>query len=184
MGLHLTVGIVPLGDIPLTPLKVIVAHISTYFDLRAQILQARSIPAASFDAQRLQYNVGHILDNLEKGATNPCHKTIGVLNVDLFAPVFTYVLGEARQGGDCALVSLSRLKECAPGDRCEESVFLTRTAKVALHELGHLFSLGHCDDSDCLMHFSGSAKDLDHRRLRLCRYCNLFLQEKTAIIEN
>ena len=35
-----------------------------------------------------------------------------------------------------------------------------RAAKVALHELGHLFNLQHCDDSRCLMHFNVDIADL------------------------
>ena len=161
---------------------IIVANITAHFNLTAQILEAQSIPAASFNARRMQYDVGCILASLEEKATNRCHKIIGVLDVDLFTPVFTHILGEARQGGSHALVSLFRLKESTLDNRYDRPEFLTRTAKVALHELGHLFSLTHCDEPSCLMHYSGSAEELKLRRLHLCRYCRLFLQEKTAHI--
>jgi archaemetzincin len=54
---------------------------------------------------------------------------------------------------------------------------LERTAKVALHELGHLFSLVHCEDSHCVMHFSGQVDALDKIPPYFCKYCNAALSK-------
>ncbi|MBW2252743.1 MAG: archemetzincin, partial [Deltaproteobacteria bacterium] len=53
-----------------------------------------------------------------------------------------------------------------------------RAVKVALHELGHLFDLLHCEHKRCLMHFSGSIEELDEQPLYLCNYCSIYLQDK------
>jgi len=53
-----------------------------------------------------------------------------------------------------------------------------RATKVALHELGHLFNLLHCENKLCLMHFSGSIEELDEMSLHLCEYCAIYLQDK------
>jgi archaemetzincin len=54
---------------------------------------------------------------------------------------------------------------------------LERTAKVALHELGHLFNLEHCHDTRCLMHFSGNLTELDETPLYYCRYCATYFRD-------
>jgi archaemetzincin len=101
---------------------------------------------------------------------------VGVVDVDLFVPIFTHVFGEARHGGGAALVSLFRLA-ANPGRawRLTPEV-LERAAKIALHELSHLFSLPHCTDDHCLMHFSGDLDMLDRTPLTFCRYCTAFFR--------
>jgi archaemetzincin len=169
------IGILPLGDVPAIVPKVVAAHVSAIFNLAALPLASRPTPRLARDPERLQYDAGKILEDLEAGAFEGCGKIIAVVSVDLFVPVFTYVLGEARQGGRCALLSLFRLASTG-GDR-QGPLFLERCAKVALHELGHLFNLTHCNDNRCLMSFAGSAEELDEKRMHLCRYCTLFLRE-------
>jgi archaemetzincin len=104
-------------------------------------------------------------------------KIIGVLDVDIFVPILNHVFGEARQGGRCALVSVYRLKRNSDGSTPPLSLILERGAKVAMHELGHLFDLHHCMDRKCLMHFSGGLEDLDEAPLYFCRYCSVFLRD-------
>jgi archaemetzincin len=55
---------------------------------------------------------------------------------------------------------------------------LERAAKIALHELGHLLNLLHCDDHRCLMYFSGSVDILDHTGFNFCRYCRAAMRRK------
>jgi len=102
---------------------------------------------------------------------------IGILDVDLFVPIFSHVFGEAKQGGKYALVSLFRLKKNPDGSTIMSSNFYERAAKVALHELGHLYNLFHCEDKRCLMHFSGGLEDLDETPLYFCRYCTAFFKD-------
>ena len=98
-------------------------------------------------------------------------------DLDIFAPILTYVFGEAKQGGKYALVSLYRLKKNPDGSGLPQSHLLERVAKVALHELGHLFNLIHCMDERCLMHFSGRLQDLDRASLYFCSYCSVYIRE-------
>jgi archaemetzincin len=177
MDLLPKVGVVPMGDVmPIVP-KVIAAHISGYFNLHAEVLERRPIPPASLDTGRLQYDVARILTVMEADSFVGFAKVVAVTNVDLFVPVFSYVIGESRLGGRCAAVSLFRLAEDPLASDPPEPKLLERAAKVALHELGHLFHLAHCSDRRCLMCLSGPADDLDRRSLSLCRYCHRFLQD-------
>jgi len=178
------IGIIPIGDIPDIVPKVIAAHISGYLDLQTILLEPMQTPFYALDRQRLQYDVGVILQHLESGWFNSVDKVIGIMDVDLFVPVFTHVFGEARQGGRMALVSIFRLKEKAMDTASETSLALERAAKVSLHELCHLYDLTHCESRRCLMYFSGSLPDLDRIPLSFCRYCSQYIREATKVDRN
>ncbi len=171
------IGVVSLGEIPALVPKVIAAHISGYYNLPARVLGPREHPAYAFDKQRLQYNAGTILKNIETLPFKDYFKIVGILSVDIFMPIFKHVYGEARQGSRDAIVSLYRLSHNLNGSSVAQTSLYDRAAKVALHELGHLFNLQHCDDPKCLMHFSGALADLDGLSFNLCRYCRTYFKD-------
>jgi len=171
------IGVLPIGAVPEIAPKVIAANVSGYLNLPAEVLPPIKKPDYAFDARRLQYDAGRILTQLETLPFDDHQKIIAVLNVDLFVPIFTYVFGEARQGGKCALVSLVRIGMHVDGSTPPKSLLNERAAKVGLHELGHLFGLLHCDDGKCLMHFSGGLGTLDRLPLYFCRYCRRYFHE-------
>lgn len=171
------VGVAPVGRADIFAAGVIAAHISGYFSLHAEPMPAMDLPPDTFDDHRLQYNAASIISALEKKSFDGFSKVIAVLDVDIFIPIFTSVLGEARQGGTVALVSMFRLKQASGGRLPSSGRMLERASKIALHELGHLFGLFHCDDKRCLMHFSGDVDDVDRQPLSLCRYCRMYLKE-------
>lgn len=166
---------VPFGEVSEIVLKVIAAHILGYFNLDADILPRIERPAYAYDVNRQQYNAATILKALGSMPFHDYVKVIGLLEVDLFVPIFTHVFGEAKQGGKYALVSLYRLRRNSDGSTPPESLLLERAAKVALHELGHLFNLLHCMDRRCLMYFSGGLQELDEMPFYFCRYCSKYL---------
>jgi archaemetzincin len=171
------IGLVPIGEIPEISPKSIAAHILGLLNLDVDILPALEHPAYAHDKKRLQYDAGTILKTIETELFRDYTKVLGVVDLDIFVPIFTYVYGEAKQGGKCALVSLYRLKRNLDGSLPPLSLLLERAAKVALHELGHLFNLRHCMDEKCLMHFSGNLSHLDKTPVYFCRYCSIFLRD-------
>jgi archaemetzincin len=171
------VGVVPFGNIPEIIPKAVAAIILGYLNLDADVLLPLEHPAYAYDQKRLQYDAGTILKDFEYQPFNHYSKIIGVLEVDLFIPIFTFVFGEAKQGGRHALVSSCRLRKDHGGAIAHMSLLLERTGKVALHELGHLFNLHHCMDRKCLMHFLSDTKDLDMTPLNFCRYCSVYLRD-------
>ena len=174
----ISVGVVPLGDIPEFDLQVIVDHIIGCFKLTAQILPRFEPPDDAIDERRLQYNAGIIIETMEAMQFGNHDKVIGVIDRDLFIPIFTHVFGEARQGGKCGVVSLYRLANNPDGSIPPEPLISERAVKVALHELGHLLDLLHCERRKCLMHFSGGIDELDEISIDLCEYCSIYLQDK------
>ncbi len=173
----LSIGVLPIGELPQSALENIAAHIRTHLDLKADILPPLKKPAYAYDERRDQYNAAVILKSLDAISFGDHVKVIGILNVDLFVPIFTHVLGEAREGGTYALASLYRLRKDQDGSITDIGLILERLAKVAIHEIGHAFNLGHCMNEKCLMHFSGGLKGLDAIEFKFCSYCSAFMVE-------
>jgi len=175
------IGVVPLGEVCELTVKSIAAHILGYFQLDALVLPPMEHPLYAYNERRHQYDAGAIITAMESLSFPQCDKIIGVVDLDLFIPIFVHVLGEARQGGWAALVSIYRLRPSASLSQEALNLQMERAAKVALHELGHLYDLHHCMDGLCLMHFSGGLEDLDQTPLYLCRYCSLYLRDALSI---
>lgn len=172
-----SIGVIPLGRVPKEVLEVIATGIPAHLGTSARILSPMKDPAYAYDRRRLQYNAAHIIQRMEGMALPGCRKILGVLSVDLFLPIFTHVFGEAREGGKCALVSLYRLKRDTEGLEVSTELLVDRAAKVALHEVAHLFSVAHCMDRNCLMHFSMNLQELDEIPTEFCSYCKAYLSE-------
>ena len=174
------VGVVPIGEVPSVVTKVVAAHVGPIFGLQADVLAGVPTPVQALDPGRMQYDAGQVLSHLENQGFDGYDKIIGVLSGDLFVPIFTYVLGEARQDGRCGLISYFRLEDPGPSRQAAPSRLLERCAKVALHELGHLFNLIHCNDPLCLMHICDDTRELDQRPLSLCRYCRMYFEQNMS----
>ncbi len=174
------VTLVPVGFVAPIVSKVIAAHINGYLQLEVTIAPALKQPCYAYNQTRCQYDAASIINVLEAIPLDPASKVIGIADLDLFVPLFTHCLGEARQAGRCAIISIYRLRESKSEASPISPLGLERAAKIALHELGHLFGLVHCDHPKCLMHFSSDPQELDPVTFHFCRYCNQFLQEAMA----
>ena len=160
-----------MGNATHTTAQVIAAHVSGYLNLAAETLHHAAIPQHAVDQGRLQVNAGTLIESIEAMKLTDYFKIIALVEADLFIPLFTHVFGEARQNGRVALVSLYRMQLPVDGETPPKQQILERIAKIALHEMGHLLNLLHCDDKRCLMHFSGQVEDLDRTPFNFCRYC-------------
>jgi archaemetzincin len=158
------VDLVPLGPAPDVLMNVIAANIQAVMGLDVDIFPARPKPEYAFVPGRGQYQADKIvkaLASIKQGAP----LKIGVTACDICNPIVTYLFGESQMGGKAALVSFHRLK-CDDAER-----FFLRTAKIGLHELGHLLGVGHCRAPSCLMRFAANLEAVDAIPMRLCEAC-------------
>ena len=173
---QICIGVAPFGEVPGAALQGVAAYIRTHLNLETHILPPFQNPTYAYDQKRGQYNAAAILKAFKSMPFEEgLDKVIGVLNVDLFIPIFTHVLGEANEGGRYALASLYRLGKAADRLPASADQIIERLVKVAIHELGHLFNMAHCLHKHCLMHYSGNLAELDTTSLTFCDYCSEFL---------
>jgi archaemetzincin len=78
-----------------------------------------------------------------------------------------------------AVIALPRLREEFYGKSADEALFTARAEKEAIHELGHTYGLGHCEDRSCVMSFSNTLADTDYKRSQFCAQCIAQIQPES-----
>src|SRR5205823_2449573 len=87
-------------------------------------------------------------------------------DVDLYDGGLNFVFGHATIRDRFAVISIARFGNDGPEKLME------RSAKTAIHELGHTFGLYHDDaNPDCVMHFSEKLEDTDRKGRAFCARC-------------
>ena len=100
--------------------------------------------------------------------------------MDLYSPEFDFVFGEAEIRSGVATLSLYRLRPERYGLPPNAKTVEERVVREAVHELGHLYGLGHCTNTKCAMHFSTSLVDVDRKGKAFCSKCQRRLKENIA----
>lgn len=158
----MTIGVAAMGRVEKEVLRALVLDLGSVFDRPVRQGVALGAPEYAFDRLRGQFNSTAILNVL--AATEELavfERALGVIDEDLFASGLNFVFGEA--GSRVAVISLERLRQRFYG-RPEDSELLRRRALIeAVHELGHTFGLGHCNDPFCVMSFSAGLSDTDRK---------------------
>jgi archaemetzincin len=134
--------------------------------------------AACFVPSRRQHHAALVLAALLRHLPDPTAKVLGIVPVDLFIPVLTFVFGEAQLDGPGAVVSTHRLRTEFYGLPSDEGLLVERAIKECVHELGHTFGLVHCRVYDCVMHSSTAVDEVDLKRSELCGQCASALEAR------
>lgn len=151
----------PIGSVDPDLLRDLAAEL-TRGGLVVDALPSTSLPERAFSRRRGQYQASSFL---ELARQYDAEYVLAVTGVDLYAEPLNFVFGQAEMGGLSAVISLKRLTSEDRG------LFIERALKEALHELGHAAGLGHCDDEACVMHFSNTLADTDHKGPGYCESC-------------
>jgi archaemetzincin len=133
-----------------------------------------------FDAARNQYYSSAIIEELEKDLPEDGSRVLGVTGLDLFVPILTFVFGEARLNGRCAVVSTYRLNNKLYGLPEDPDLLHERLFKEAIHELGHTYGLIHCHNPDCVMKSSTYVEEIDYKSSRFCDRCEELLKNRSC----
>jgi archaemetzincin len=139
------------------------------------IAEELQLPEKAFDEARGQYDSDFILQKIEDYAEKQIRfdRILGIVDVDIFVPRLKFVFGVAEHPGKAALVSLWRLKPEFYGQYSKRELLFERSAKEAVHELGHTLGLDHCANPFCVMHFSNAILETDVKRSLFCSQCSI-----------
>lgn len=163
--------LVPLGEMDYGLVNRLATHLVSIFNTGVDILQGMKIPRESYNMIRGQYYSTVILNKLELLRSSSRERILGVLYEDLYVPSAGFVYGDADYEGKVAVLSLNRLKQQSLDIFDDEKLFLRRTIKEAVHQLGHLLGLKHCLNPKCVMHFTNSLLEADCKSEKLCDNC-------------
>jgi archaemetzincin len=148
-----------------------VERLHEVFDTPVAIHTSRFDPSVAFEETRQQYNSTILLTELLKDLPSQDARVIGITDVDLFIPVLTFVFGEAQLNGHVGLASSFRLRNSYYGLPENAELVLERLGKEAVHEMGHVFGLTHCNNYTCAMHASTGVEEIDLKKVTFCRPC-------------
>ncbi len=175
--------ILPIGEIEGIITEKIKIEVALTFGLPVAILPNTRNPTYAFEPQRSQYYSTKILKELVSKLPPEGVRVLGITEVDLCTPVFTFVFGEAQLNGKACVVSLARLRQEYYHLPSNKSVLLARVVKEAIHELGHTFGLTHCLLGECVMAFSSTVFGIDQKGSQFCPTCQKVLGERLECLK-
>jgi len=174
------INIVAVGTVDHDMLDYLALTISASFDTCCQSLGVTLDTQGAYDPARRQYNSTQLLVKLLEVNLPRESKMLGVAEVDLFIPIFTFVFGQAQLGGRVALFSAHRLRPQFYGLPENKQLLYSRCEKEANHELGHTCGLAHCRSYDCVMHVSNSVEEVDLKPSSFCSTCDVLDTNRSA----
>jgi archaemetzincin len=160
-----------IGDLDARLLEKLRPKLETKFGVRCQAIPAALDPSFAFHAERQQYHSTEILSQMRKFLRPGCWRLLGVTAKDLYIPILTFVFGEAQLGGECAIVSMHRLRQEFYGLPGDDNLMRDRLVKEAVHEVGHTLELTHCQDYRCAMAASHAVEWIDIKEDGFCPEC-------------
>jgi len=126
------------------------------------------VPQEAYIPARGQYLAHVFLEVLGSHVPSGIHG-LALVDLDLFVPRLNFIFGLAQIGRH-ALVALPRLRQSFYGLPSNPSLYFQRVLKEALHELGHVLGLHHCNNR-CVMRFSNTLHDTDQKPAAYCPSC-------------
>jgi archaemetzincin len=167
-GMERKIILLPIGSVEAGTLVHLNTTLEKEFKCVCLTGSAIPIPPEAFNLSLKKY-LGHRI--LARLPIPELGYVLGVADLDLYVPGLNFIFGLADYRTRRAVIALPRLRQTFYGSPDELELFLPRAAKEAVHEMGHLYGLEHCQDRRCVMAFSNSLADTDYKNQGFCPRC-------------
>ncbi len=162
----------PLGDMEASIKREVSSALRHVYGMEISFQETREMPQMLYEKSRSQYRAEGLLEFIAQN--KKADKIIGVTEEDIYYTGRNYVFGLAYLGGSACVVSTYRLEKEIQrefSDKTDKEVFIERTRKEVVHEIGHTLGLEHCSNNRCVMSFSPTVLDVDKKEEYLCGAC-------------
>lgn len=165
------------GVVRMPPLGALAAVLAAFFATEVDVLPTAPLPETPWREIQghRQYDAPAMLAALAPRLPADAYGMLALVNVDVFAePAQQFGFGWSTLQDRLAVVSFARFDPSFFGGEAPADIsaaVLGRGLRVAIHEVGHLFGIHHCQAFRCAMNGVAHLAELDALPLRLCPLC-------------
>ncbi|MGP8079270.1 MAG: archaemetzincin family Zn-dependent metalloprotease [Dehalococcoidales bacterium] len=170
--------LVILSQIDFRYIELLSQGLEKTFCRRIEVIHRFTSLNYAYDTTRKQYKSPLLLSYLRRIKKEPDDKIMAITDMDLYSPGYDFVYGEADIHAGVATLSINRLLSDDRGISPDFSLAAERIIREAIHEIGHLFGLSHCQNQKCVMRTCTCLSEVDEARGRLCSECYKKLEPK------
>ena len=166
------IALQPLGGVKAERIEVVKRGLEDAFGVKVVLLESRPLPKSAWYAPRSRYRADDLLEHLKEVAPAKHPVVIGITEKDISTTKDEHVdwgiFGLGEVDGRACVVSTFRL-----GARgADEKKLRERLRKVAIHEVGHVTGLPHCEAAACVMRDAeASIETVDKETGAFCEPC-------------
>ena len=166
------IAVQPLGGVKTERLEVVKRGLEQSFGVTVILLENRPLPKSAWYAPRGRYRADDLLEHLKEVVPAKHPVVIGITEKDISTTKDEHfdwgIFGLGEVDGRSCVVSTFRL-----GARgADEAKLRERLRKVAIHEVGHVTGLLHCETVPCVMQDAeASIETVDRETGAFCEPC-------------
>lgn len=173
------VGADLVGLVRSPPLTLLAAALSAFWATPVDRLASAPFPELAIPSRlqsgHWQYDARALLGHVAARLPANAHAMLALVNVDLFVTAEQHwTFGWSTLRERLGVVGFSRFDPSFHGDPAPDDLpgtILRRSLRVAIHEVGHLHGLDHCQAFRCAMNGMADVAEVDATPLHLCPLC-------------